>query len=74
MLNYPNLQLLVGSAGLDKTLRDRLLNGDRRRVLAAFNLSQAEREAVLAVEADSLHAFAQALLCWMERQNGTQPS
>lgn len=56
---------------MDKTLCDRLLNGDRRRVIAAFNLSKAEQEAVLAVKADSLHAFAQALLCWTERQNRT---
>ena len=70
MDNYPNLQLLVGNAGLDRTLCAHLLNGNRSRVIANFDLSAIEEEAVLAVQATSLHEFASALQDWIERQNG----
>jgi hypothetical protein len=69
MGNYPNLQLLVGSAGLDRTLCAHLLNGNRSRVIAKFDLSAVEEEAVLAVQATSLQEFASALQDWIERQN-----
>ncbi|MFQ6100190.1 MAG: hypothetical protein ACE5OS_02995 [Anaerolineae bacterium] len=38
-----------------------MLNGQRREVLAALNLTEAERQAVLTVKADTLEAFASAL-------------
>ncbi len=69
MWDHPNLQVLVGTAGLDRTFCALLLNGDRRRMIADFSLSDAEQEAVLAIEADSLPEFAQALLCWTEQHN-----
>jgi hypothetical protein len=69
MRSYPNLQMLVGAAGLDRTLCARLLNGNRRQVILDFKLSAEEQEAVLAARADSLHEFAQALLDWIEYQN-----
>lgn len=73
MHDHPALQILIGTAGLDKSFCDRLLNGDRSRVVRALNLSKAEEEAVLSIEAGSLTAFAQALLRWMEHQDVTDP-
>lgn len=70
MLRYPNLQILVGTATLDSSFCDHLLRGDRCQAIAKFELTETEREAVLAIEADTLSDFAQALLTWMERQNG----
>lgn len=52
---------LVWMALTDATFRERLLNGQRREVLEAFNLTDAERQAVLAVKADTLETFAGAL-------------
>ncbi len=45
----------------DVSFREGLLNGQRRQLLAELNLGEAEREALLAVRADSLEAFAGAL-------------
>jgi len=45
----------------DSAFRDRLLNGHRREVVATLNLTEAEQQAVLAVRADTLEAFAGAL-------------
>jgi hypothetical protein len=70
MGSHPNLQLLVGKAGLDRTLCAGLLNGNRGQVISKFDLSAVEEEAVLAVEATSLQEFARALQDWIERQNG----
>ncbi len=73
MSRYSNLALLVGDAGLNKTFRSRLLNGDRRRVIAAYDLSEEEREAILSIQANTLRDFAEALLLWLKNQNGSHP-
>jgi hypothetical protein len=52
---------LVWMALTDSTFRERLLNGHRREVLATLSLTEAELQAVLAVQADTLEAFAGAL-------------
>jgi len=52
---------LIWTALTDPVFRGRLLNGHRYEVLAAFNLTEAERQALLAVKADTLEAFAGAL-------------
>jgi len=52
---------LVWMAFTDSTFRDRLLNGQRREVVAALNLTEVERQAVLGVKAHTLEAFAGAL-------------
>ena len=52
---------LVWEAFTDPSFRARLLNGKRREVLHAFNLTETERQTVLAVEADTLESFAEAL-------------
>jgi len=45
----------------DSVFRERLLNGYRREVVATLGLTEAERQAMLAVKADTLEAFADAL-------------
>jgi hypothetical protein len=52
---------LVWLALTDSTFRERLLNGQRREIVASFGLTEVERRAVLAVKADTLEAFADAL-------------
>ncbi|NIV37034.1 MAG: hypothetical protein GWN58_48670 [Anaerolineae bacterium] len=52
---------LVWMALTDSSFRERLLNGHRREVLATLSLTEAEVQAVLAVQADTLEAFAGAL-------------
>jgi hypothetical protein len=69
--SYPNLQILVGTAISDSDLCNRLLRGDRSQAIARFDLTEAEREIVLATEADTLQEFAQALLDWMGQENGS---
>ncbi len=49
---------LVWTALTDSGFRERLLNGQRREVLATLSLTETERQAVLAVQADTLEAFA----------------
>jgi len=52
---------LIWMALTDPTFRKRLLNGQRREVLDTLSLSEAERQVILAVKADTLEAFAGAL-------------
>ncbi len=52
---------LIWTALTDSTFRERLLNGHRHEVVASLSLTEAERQAVLAVKADTLDDFAGAL-------------
>ena len=52
---------LIWMALTDAAFRKRLLNGQRGEVLDTLSLTEAERQAVLAVKADTLEAFAGAL-------------
>lgn len=52
---------LIWRAFTDASFREGLLNGRRRELVDDLDLTGAEREAVLSVEADSLEAFAGAL-------------
>jgi hypothetical protein len=61
MIPTNRIDRLVWEAFTNPDLRARLLNGHRREVLNAFNLTETERQTVLAVEADSLESFAEAL-------------
>jgi len=56
---------LIWAALTDSALRARLLAGHIREVAGAFSLKEVERQALLAVEADTLTTFA-AALCWLE--------
>ena len=52
---------LVWLALTDPDFRARLLKGQRREVLTAVNLTETEKQAVMAVKADTLESFAGAL-------------
>jgi hypothetical protein len=58
------IEELIWRAFTDVSFREGLLNGHRRELVESFDLTQAEQEAVLAVKADSLEAFAGALCQW----------
>ncbi len=55
------LDMVMWAALTDPRFRDGLLNGRRRELVAQLNLSETEKQAVLAVQADTLEAFAGAL-------------
>ena len=56
-----NIDALIWRAFTDAAFRKGLLNGSRPELVNAMDLTPEERAAVLAVEADSLEAFAGAL-------------
>jgi hypothetical protein len=56
-----NIDALIWRAFTDAAFRNGLLNGSRSDLVNAMDLTAEEREVVLAVEADSLEAFAGAL-------------
>jgi hypothetical protein len=58
------IEELIWRAFTDISFREGLLNGHRRELVNSLDLTDAEREAVLAVKADSLEAFAGALCQW----------
>ena len=61
------IDALIWRALTDTTFRERLLNGQRLAVVAAADLTEVERQVVLAVQADTLEAFAGELcrpLAW----------
>jgi hypothetical protein len=61
MMPTNRIDRLVWEAFTDPEVCARLLNGQRREVLDAFNLTETERQTVLAIEANTLEAFAEAL-------------
>jgi len=62
-VNMPTRKIdtLVWMALTDTSFREGLLNGKRRELVASLNLTEAERQAVMAVRAETLEAFAGAL-------------
>jgi hypothetical protein len=52
---------LVWMALTDSAFREGLLNGHRRKLLGTLRLTEAERQTVLAVNANTLETFAGAL-------------
>lgn len=56
-----NIDALIWRALTDVHFRKGLLNGSRLELVDAMELTAKEKEAVLAVEADSLEALAGAL-------------
>lgn len=60
------LERLVGTALVDSAFRERLLNGGRREVIAAFDLTPEEQMQVLSIHADDLQEFARVLHGWLQ--------
>lgn len=69
-MSHRALQNLVGRAIVDHEFRDELLNGNRERVMADFNLADDEKCAVSSIEAHSLQAFASELDSWLNVRDG----
>jgi hypothetical protein len=61
MITSKEINELVWRAVIDPDFQKDLLNGRRDAVLASLDLTEAEREAVLALEADTLDGFVAAL-------------
>jgi hypothetical protein len=73
-MQHEVLQAVIGTAVIDPRFRKALLNGSRRRILAPFELSREEFDAVMAVRADSLEQFASQLDDWLcKTQNVIDP-
>jgi hypothetical protein len=49
---------LIWAAFTDADYRARLLNGQRGEIVAALDLTEAERQVILSAEADSLESLA----------------
>jgi hypothetical protein len=60
------LQVLVGTALTDHKFCEGLLNGSRRILLADFDLTHEEQQAILAIDATSIQEFAAHLCEWLE--------
>jgi hypothetical protein len=61
MMPTRKIDELVWMALTDSSFCKRLLNGQRREIVAGLGLTEAERQTVMAVEADTLEDFAGAL-------------
>lgn len=62
------LHTLVGTALTDPRFCHDLLNGRRHTLLPEFDLTDEEQEAVLAIQAESIQAFAAQLCQWLKAQ------
>ncbi len=67
---YESLQAVVGTAVVDPSFRNELLNGSRRHVISGFNLTHEEEDAVMRIRADSFEAFAGQLDRWINQAKG----
>jgi len=72
MEDHSDLQQLVNAAGLNADFCERLLRGDRDAAIKDLCLSEAKRQFVLSVQADTLADFAQVLQDWIS-QHPTPP-
>lgn len=59
------LQVLIGTALIDRKFCEKLLDGKHSTLLAEFDLTDEEWQAVLAIEADSIQEFVAGLYKWM---------
>ena len=64
------LQTLIGTTLIDHKFCEELLDGKRATLLTEFNLTNEEREAILAVKANSTQEFAIELHEWLAGGDG----
>jgi hypothetical protein len=69
-MSQMTLHTLVGTALTDSRFCHDLLNGRRHALLADFDLTDEERKAVLAIQAESIQEFAAHLYEWLRGQEG----
>jgi len=65
-----HVNAIVTRALLDDDFRAGLLNGQRRARLAAFDLSEQERNAILAIETHDLNQFIGQVDRWLRTPAG----
>jgi hypothetical protein len=70
---YTMLNTLVVTAVVNPEFCAKLLNGERRAVIADFDLTEEEREAVMAVRADTIETFAAGLDEWLQTAGPSSP-
>ena len=63
------LQVLVGTALISHSFREKLLSEERSIVLESFDLTNEERDFVLSIRADSVKEFAIRLNEWLLAQD-----
>lgn len=73
-MSHIALNVLVGTAQISCGFRERLLGKDRPAVLAEFDLTNEERGALLAIEANSVKEFAVQLEQWLQTQESSSVS
>jgi hypothetical protein len=61
------LKALVGTALLDREFGEELLRGGGGALLAGFDLTSEEQEAILSIQADSVPELAARLREWLRR-------
>lgn len=59
------LQAIIGHAIVDRGFRHELMNGGRERLLADFDLTEAERDVVRSIQAQTFEEFASELHSWI---------
>jgi len=64
-MSVTGLQSLIGTALIDPEFCKRLLSGKHPALLAEFDLTDEEREVVLAIETDSIQEFTVRLYEWL---------
>ena len=69
-MSHMALHTLVGTAVTDPEFCDTLLNGRRHTLLTDFDLTDEERKTVLAIQVESIQAFAAQLNEWLKIQDG----
>lgn len=64
------MQRLIGMALIDRDFCEEFLNGGRAELVRQFDLSEAEREMILATRASSIQELAVELREWLTDQQG----
>ena len=67
-MSVQQLNVLVGTAVVDPQFQEALLNGQRREMIAPFELTDEERGVVLSIQAENLQDFAQILHDWLRER------
>ena len=62
------LHNMVATALVDLEFCAKLLNGQRPTIITEFDLTEAEREVVLGIRADTIEEFAAGLVEWLETE------
>lgn len=65
-MTHRALQNLVGRAIIDKDFREQLLNGGREQMIAEFNLTDDELDAIRSIHTRRFEEFAGQLHGWIE--------